>query len=170
MKNWIFLTGLALMFFTSCQKDSGMLELSAPTCQSFTQDNTESPDSRSSFKQVYLGQPVTLMVNESAIILPDGITVTFKDVTEDSRCPTGYNCFWEGRAVLAFSFEKYDDYLAAGLATPNNLSLPPTEMTVFNRKVKLLEVAPYPMGSRPVPIEKYRAAIVVERTGGGEEF
>ena len=170
MKNWIFFAGLALMLFTACQKDNEVLNLSAPNDQLFAQDEKEALDLRRSFKQAYLGQPITLKVNEIAVILPDRITVTFKDVTEDSRCPIGYECVWEGRAVLAFSFEKYDDYLTGELATPNSLPNPASEMTVFTRNVKLLEVAPYPVGSRPIPLDKYRAAFVVERTGGGEAF
>lgn len=29
-----------------------------------------------------------------------GITIKFLDVIEDSRCPKGTNCIWEGRAIV----------------------------------------------------------------------
>jgi len=167
MKKWIFLTGLALMLFTACQKDNGILEMSAPEDNLFAQEEKEALDLRRPFQQVRLGEPFTLRINETALIIPDGIRVTFQEVPEDSRCPIGLTCFWEGRAVIQFSFEKYDNYVTGILATPNNLTQPPVEMSVFDRQVKLLEVAPYPEGKRPIPIEKYRVRLVVERAGQG---
>ncbi len=170
MKNWTFFTALAFMLLTACQQDNGVLDLSMPNDDIATQNFSETLSLYASVKQVYLGQPVTLKINESALVFPDRITITLKEVSEDSRCPTGYHCVWEGRAVLAFSFEKYDEYLTARLATPNYLPDPPNDLNVYNRNVKLLNVAPYPLGARPVPVNAYRATIVVDRTDGGEAF
>ncbi len=158
------------MLLTACQQDNGVLDLSMPNDEISAQSFGEKLSLTPSVKQVYLGQPVTLKINESALIFPDRITITLQEVTEDSRCPTGYQCVWEGRAVLAFSFEKYDEYLTGRLATPNYLPDPPNDLNVFNRNVKLLNVAPHPLGARPVPVNAYRATIVVDRTDGGEAF
>lgn len=38
-----------------------------------------------------------------------GITVTFEDVVEDSRCPTGAMCIWEGAVVVSF-FVEHESY------------------------------------------------------------
>lgn len=39
---------------------------------------------------------VQLHVGQSFMIPEEGYTVTFDKVTEDSRCPIGLMCFWEG--------------------------------------------------------------------------
>ncbi len=36
-----------------------------------------------------LGQTFVLALGQSATVTGEGLTITFTDVTEDSRCPTG---------------------------------------------------------------------------------
>ena len=42
--------------------------------------------------------PLALSLEESITL--DGITIKFVEVVEDSRCPTGLNCVWAGRAIV----------------------------------------------------------------------
>ncbi|RDK88386.1 hypothetical protein [Marinirhabdus gelatinilytica] len=41
---------------------------------------------------------ITLALGEQEMV--GDIMVHFKEVLEDSRCPTGTNCFWQGRAKI----------------------------------------------------------------------
>jgi len=57
---------------------------------------------------VSLDQDFTLRMNQSANIQAAGLTVTFRSVLEDSRCPTDVVCIWQGnaRVVLDIADEK----------------------------------------------------------------
>ncbi len=48
-----------------------------------------------------LGQEFTLSIGQSAQIEGENLQVRFEEVLEDSRCPTGATCIWEGRVSLA---------------------------------------------------------------------
>jgi hypothetical protein len=50
---------------------------------------------------VKLGEEFTLALGESVGIDHRGVTVAFKDVIEDSRCPMNARCIWEGNARIA---------------------------------------------------------------------
>lgn len=48
-----------------------------------------------------LGQEFTLSIGQSARIEGESLQVSFEEVLEDSRCPTGATCIWEGRVSIA---------------------------------------------------------------------
>jgi hypothetical protein len=50
-----------------------------------------------------LGREFKLAVGQTVSIVEEGISVTFDGVSEDSRCPTGAMCIWEGRVVCDVS-------------------------------------------------------------------
>jgi hypothetical protein len=41
---------------------------------------------------------VKVPMGETVIL--KGISIKFLEIVEDSRCPTGVNCFWAGRAIV----------------------------------------------------------------------
>lgn len=47
-----------------------------------------------------LGQEFTLSIGQSAQIEGESLQFSFEEVLEDSRCPTGVTCIWEGRVRL----------------------------------------------------------------------
>jgi len=47
-----------------------------------------------------LGQPFTLGVGQAATLAGTDLTVTFKLVDSDSRCPEGARCAWAGEAIV----------------------------------------------------------------------
>jgi hypothetical protein len=50
-------------------------------------------------QEVVLGQEFQLRPGDEAVISGENTSVKFIEVTEDSRCPKGANCIWEGRVV-----------------------------------------------------------------------
>lgn len=48
---------------------------------------------------VSLNESVTLAVGEETAVDGTPLTIRFVEVQEDSRCPTGVDCAWEGVAV-----------------------------------------------------------------------
>ena len=55
-------------------------------------DNPTQPD------QVKLGEPFVLEVGQSVDVQNEDLSITFREVLDDSRCPTGALCFWSGIA------------------------------------------------------------------------
>lgn len=41
---------------------------------------------------------IGIKVPEGETVVVDGVSIFFKQILEDSRCPKGLDCFWEGRA------------------------------------------------------------------------
>src|SRR5206468_687048 len=50
---------------------------------------------------VPLGREFTLAVGQSLLVGDTGLRVTLARVSNDSRCPTGVQCVWEGDATAA---------------------------------------------------------------------
>ncbi|WP_412060780.1 hypothetical protein [Rubrivirga sp. IMCC45206] len=53
---------------------------------------------------------VAVPLGESASL--DGLTLSFQAVAEDSRCPEGVECVWEGRAAVRLTVQGADHTLA----------------------------------------------------------
>ena len=47
-----------------------------------------------------LGDPFQLRINQTAVIIPDNISISFLDVREDSRCPASVACVWQGQVTV----------------------------------------------------------------------
>lgn len=97
------------------------------------------------------------------------MNVTFKAISEDSRCPEGVNCVWAGVAVA--------DVEVMGTATrPVTLRLATTEnagrnyfqSAEFNGyTISLTDVSPFPnaQGGTKALAGKYKIGITIKKTG-----
>lgn len=109
-----------------------------------------------------LGEPLQLACGQSIRLEEVGIELAFVAVEEDSRCPKGAQCIWEGRAVAAFTL-----VTEGGTALSFSLELraghPEGAVAeVGGYRVELCAVEPYPvLGQPPVPTELYVATLVV---------
>ena len=50
--------------------------------------------------QVPVGEEIELKIGETVNVSETALELTFWNVAEDSRCPIGVDCIWEGRAVI----------------------------------------------------------------------
>lgn len=104
------------------------------------------------------GQSFTLMEGETVRVEEDQLVIGVIEVIEDSRCPTGVECFWEGNAKVLVSVGDQEFTLTIGkllegdqnvVALGDGLSL------------RLLRLDPYPEaggGSKD-----YQVTLIVER-------
>lgn len=119
-------------------------------------------DETSNSKTVELNDVFSLKINQTAEVETDGMKITLLGITEDSRCPTNADCFWEGRVVAEFKVEKGGEAVIKTLT--DNPANDPTLSTTFNafgHLVKLDEVAPYPDGN-PIEQSDYEVKIEIE--------
>jgi len=83
---------------------------------------------------------VTIGVGES-FELPDGSTLEFIEIVEDSRCPSDAVCIWQGQAVLQFELD--------GKRSRSTYTGPDDEVVVVDGwAIQVLDVQPYPLASR----------------------
>lgn len=84
------------------------------------------------FSTFSLGQNSSVEAPKIAVKLPEGktiilkgVSIKFLEVVEDSRCPTGVNCIWAGRAIVKVEVthnnEKEEKTLTFGATRPNEV-------------------------------------------------
>lgn len=151
--------GLVFLSLMNCnaQKDS-----QTPTKNSETTATESIPRSKNS-DVIYFNQ------GENKFLKEYEMNVTFKGISEDSRCPEGVACIWAGVAVA--------DVEVMGLATrPVVLHLATTEnagrnyfqSAEFNGyTISLTEVNPYPTSQKSAKTlaGNYRIGITIKKIG-----
>lgn len=107
-----------------------------------------------------LGEPFQLRINQTAVIMPDNMSIRFLDVLEDSRCPTNFNCYLPGHVMISLNVTE----LFPGSPSILNLTLGPSSSNssanVHSHIVELLEVEPYPINNFGFPKGYYRADLM----------
>jgi hypothetical protein len=92
---------------------------------------------------------VILAVGASVDVAPAGLTITFVRVEDDSRCPTGVTCVWEGDAVVVITVSQ-----GAQAATTLRLHVNPAskkqQAEHAGHVIRLIELTPYPAADSPI--------------------
>jgi len=88
-----------------------------------------------------LGEEFSLRLGEQATIADIGVTITFADVSEDSRCPSNVTCVWAGDAVVVIASWT----VAAGEGTEVLHShLEPQSVRIDSVELEFVRLDPYP--------------------------
>lgn len=104
-------------------------------------------------------QVVELAVGMSAPVEGTGVTVTFVRVHDDSRCPVGVTCIWEGDAVVELRVAPASN--AAETLRLHTNDRFAREGRAHGVTVLLERLAPLPTADGPVEADAYRAALRV---------
>ena len=106
--------------------------------------------------EVPLGEEFELAPNQSTRIAGSDLTVGFRRVVGDSRCPIDAVCVVEGKAGIEL------DLFGARAGGPVLVdSRLPVRWTDGHYTIELLELRPNPTVSRPIKPENYRLRLVV---------
>jgi hypothetical protein len=85
------------------------------------------------------------------------VTIRFREVTEDSRCPSNVVCVWEGNGQVALTLSTPGDARETLLNTASE----PRRIEFAGIAIALASLAPYPSGD-PVDPGAYVATFEVE--------
>lgn len=101
----------------------------------------------------------TLSVNagQTASVPGSDVRITFRSVTEDSRCPLDVTCVWGGNGQVALTVsgpEGSEDVVL-------NTTTQPREVEVAGLRIVLASLAPYPSG-KPIDPDEYIATFEIE--------
>jgi len=107
------------------------------------------------------GEIISFKIGESAEINGPNFVVAFDAILEDSRCPTGAECFWEGQAVVNLLINKTQPVEIIMRAAHEDLAKDTLDGFVYT----LVNVTPYPdsKGTLPIPNEDYSIDIQVDK-------
>ncbi len=108
-----------------------------------------------------LGQAVDLRVGQEVNISPEQLTLTFLSVSEDSRCPQGENCIWEGNGKVYLEFTPTGQ--TSHVVELNTAMSLPSEATYLGYKISLLDLQPYPSAGSTIQQSEYVATVRVSR-------
>jgi len=112
-------------------------------------------------KTVDLGQEFSLHIGESASIKGEELKVEFLEISEDSRCPTGVVCVWEGRVSGHVEITYRESIHSVVLTEPGSTSWP-SEITFEGYKITY-QVEPYPQVDTEIAKEEYRLELRISK-------
>jgi len=102
-----------------------------------------------------------LQINQSAEIKSEDITVTFFNVTSDSRCPSDVTCIWQGQAGIEIDVQKGEVESSISLSIGGDSS---PEESIFNSYlIQLVDLSPYPISTKNIQPEDYTATIKITK-------
>ena len=102
---------------------------------------------------------IDLRVGMSAPLPGTEATLTFVRVRDDSRCPTGVTCIWEGDAVVELRMQQ-----RTGQALTVELHANPgfeRQATAFGVTISLERLDPYPDAGTPIAPDSYRLTLKI---------
>jgi len=107
--------------------------------------------------EVALGEEFELSPNQSVRIVGSDLTVGFRRVAGDSRCPLDAVCVVEGKAGIEL------DVFGASSSGPVLIESPlPTTWTDGHFVITVLDLRPQTTANRPISPEEYRLRLVVD--------
>jgi hypothetical protein len=108
-----------------------------------------------------LGQDFSLAIGQSAVITGEELEITFEKVTEDSRCPTGVVCEWEGMVACVLKITEGGTTYGIELAQPG-LSTGYAQETYKEYKFTF-KVEPYPESGNEIPSNEYQILLEISK-------
>lgn len=111
---------------------------------------------------VSLDASITLAVGEAAMVEGTPLTIRFVEVTEDSRCPTGVDCVWEGVAVTLLEVSDGTDQHTITLQARAGMR---QSTGVAGYSVDIRSLAPYPEYLETIDTDEYRLTLKITPEG-----
>lgn len=101
-----------------------------------------------------------LPIGKTAAVAGTNTRVTFREVTEDSRCPKNALCVWEGAAKIAITASRNGGPAEAAVLS---LTPPNNEARLADVVVRFVALAPYPETPEDPATRKYVAELVIRK-------
>ena len=119
-----------------------------------------SPNNPSMIKSFILGDTITIHYQETIYNLEENSWIKFNSVVEDSRCPIGAQCWWEGNAKISFKIKKNFYSSNFDLNTYRNFI---RDTVLFGYSISLIEVMPYPDLDSLYSQSDYSAKLIISK-------
>jgi len=110
---------------------------------------------------VSLGQEFSLQVGESATLRGEELQIRCVEITEDSRCPRGVTCIWEGRVICLVEITKGESLYSVVLTEPGLTNFPPEQP--FKEYQITHHVEPYPEAGIDIAEDEYKLELKISK-------
>lgn len=85
-------------------------------------------------------ETVNIRLGQTGLADKGKLSIKFVSILDDSRCPVGANCVWEGNAKVRLNVTKGKSRKTIDL----NTSLAPELMTIYGYTIKIADLKPRP--------------------------
>jgi hypothetical protein len=149
-------------------KAASIVVIAALLVSAFALAALQSAEAQSSSDR-QLNKYFRLKVGQSVNIPSQNLTITFADVTEDSRCPADVQCVQAGQATALIQVEQAGEELGeASLTTLPGSILSEDSQMVGDYVVVMHSLRPYPTeAGGPIDEEDYVAIVMVAKPRAG---
>jgi hypothetical protein len=137
--------------------DATMVFVSTVTRVPTTSPNPKIPAEQPVSPQ--LDEEIQLKIGETVTLDGGNLTIKFKSLAGDGRCPEGIECVWTGNAKVILEVSKLEIALNTSLDGDGG----PMEQVVGNYNIQLREVLRYPKWGEEHKPESYSIKIVVSK-------
>ena len=111
-------------------------------------------------REVKLGEEFKLGVGKSAAVKSEKLEIEFVAVAEDSRCPQGVDCIWEGNAKVRLRLKRKG---GAPVEIELNTNVEPQRAAAHGYEFRLTSLSPYPKANEPVDKKSYVVSLEVRK-------
>lgn len=113
-------------------------------------------------RKVSLNEQFTIKAGHQVVIKGEKLSVQFSSVQNESRCPTGVQCVWEGNAAISIEVSKKRKKSVRAILNTNT-AIQPNELAYKNYRIKLLGLNPYPRIDEKIEPKDYEAVMIVTK-------
>ena len=110
---------------------------------------------------VSLGKEFSIRIGESVTIKGEQLKVRFLEVTEDSRCPKGVTCIWEGRVRCLVEITYRGSLDSVVLTEPGLTNFPPEQS--FHEYKLSYHIEPYPQAGAEIAEDEYQLHLKISK-------
>ena len=112
--------------------------------------------------KVSLNEQFTIKAGRQVVIKGEKLSVRFSSVQNESRCPTGVQCVWEGNAAISIEVSKKRKKSTQAVLNTNT-AIQPNELAYKKYRIKLLGLNPYPRIDEKTEAKDYEAVMIVTK-------
>jgi len=114
-----------------------------------------------------LDEPFWLEFGQVKVLPPDNLRIEFRQLLEESRCPSDVICVWEGRARIGLLLQTPADSIQVELLLPGFATQADTlahqPVDTLGYRMTLMQLDPYPNTQRRPQNSDYKALLKISR-------
>ena len=142
------------------QRDGRSIWTAAVVLLALSCGESDAPTSDGNLSRTPAGpKEVTLRVGDT--VVANNLEITFTRVLEDSRCPIGVTCIWEGNAKVELEVGALNSD-APTIRLVLNTATEPRDGDAYGQRITLIAVRPNPVSTAPIPHDTYEVRLKVE--------
>lgn len=119
------------------------------------------PDQSKGTRNKTAQNQIAIKYGQQITVAKEGLTLEFVTVLEDSRCPEGVQCVWEGNARIELSAAKAgNDRSSFELNTNDRF---PVEAKYLGYLITLIDLQPYPKATKQISLQDYTVNVEIRK-------